>query len=349
MGTAVSVDQIRSTLEEREEPGVSELLDVLGTVARDAGATGWASELIPLKRRVYRLRLKDGHEARSVILKRSEPPIAHLNRLVAERWLPALGLGDHCAPLLAIASDREGRWFWQIYQDLGEDTLERQHDRPRVAATTDLIAELHVRGAGHALLPEVRSYGRDLGLAFFTANVGDAIRGLERLDGERAPGELRSLRDRLLRRIHPLLADMPRRADVLKEAGGPDTLLHGDLWRDNAFVTVSSEAACVQLIDWDHAGVGPLTYDLSTFLLRFQSAERRWILDRYREKLSGAGLRLPSERELNTLFETAEYSRFANRVSWAAMAWLHEGAEWVPIELAEIDRWFDAWRPTLAE
>jgi hypothetical protein len=31
------------------------------------------------------------------------------------------------------------------------------------------------------------------------------------------------------------------------------------------------------------------------------------------------------------------------------MAWLHEGAEWVPVELAEIARWFEAWRPVLAE
>src|SRR5438093_7391866 len=349
MDKAVSVDQLRSALEEREEPGVSELLEALGTVARDAGAAGWMSEPMPLKRRVYRLRLKGEHGARSVIIKRSEPAIAQLNRLVAERWLPALGLGDHCAPLLAIASDREGRWFWQIYQDLGEDTLERQHDQPRVAATTDLIAELHVRGAGHALLPEVRNYGRDLGLSFFTANVGDAIRGLDRIDGERTPQELRSLRARLLRRMSPLLADMPRRAEVLIEPGGPDALLHGALWRATVFVTLWSESARVQLIDWDHVGVGPLTYDLSTFLLRFPSAERRWILDRYREKVSGAGLRLPTEREPNVLFETAEYARFANRVSWAAMAWLHEGANWVAIELAEIERWFDDWRPTLAE
>ena len=348
MGPAVSIDQLRSALEEREEPGVAELLDVLGTVMGDAGAAGW-SEPIPLKRRVYRLRFNGGHGARSVILKRSEPAVAQRNRWVAERWLPALGLGDHCATLLASASEREGQWLWQIYEDLGEDTLERQHDQPRVAATTDLIAELHVRGAGHALLPEVRSYGRDFGISFFTANVGDAIRGLDRIDGERTPQELRSLRARLLRRMYPLLADMPRRAEVLNEAGGPDTLLHGDLWRDNVFVTRWSEAARVQLIDWDHVGVGPLTYDLSTFLLRFPSAERRWILDRYREKVSGAGLRLPPERELNVLFETAEYARFANRVSWAAMAWLHEGAEWVAIELAEIERWFDDWRPTLAE
>jgi len=350
MSAAASVDELRSTLEAREEPGVAELLEAMRPILPDAGAAEWASaELAPLKRRVYRLRVEGSHGARSVILKRTEPPIAHLNRLVAERWLPALRLGDHCAALIATAADRDGRWVWQIYEDLGDDTLERRSDRPRVGATTDVIAELHGRGAGHALLPEVRQYGKDLGLAFFAANVGDAIRGLELLGGEHAPRELRSLGDRLLRRIYPLSVDMPRRAQVLRDVGGPDTLLHGDLWRNNAFATVSAGAVRVQLIDWDHVGIGPLAYDLSTFLMRFPSAERPWILDRYRGTLSLAGLRLPSEDVLNELFETAEYARFANRVSWAAMAWLHEDAEWVPIELAEIERWFDALRPILAE
>ena len=36
MEPAISVDQLGSSLEEREEPGVPELLDVLRTVARDA-------------------------------------------------------------------------------------------------------------------------------------------------------------------------------------------------------------------------------------------------------------------------------------------------------------------------
>src|SRR5207247_5884902 len=73
------------------------------------------------------------------------------------------------------------------------------------------------------------------------------------------------------------------------------------------------------------------------------------ILRRYRQAVSAAGWRLPAERDLNVLFETAEYARFATRVAWAAMAWLHDGAEWVPVELAEIARWFEAWRPVLAE
>jgi len=349
MTAAVGVDQLRATLEAREEVGVTELLEALSTLVRDAGGGEWSSELMPLKRRVYRLHLSESRGARSIILKRSEPAIAQLNRLVAERWLPALRLDDHCAALLATAADRHGRWFWQVYEDLGLDTLERQSDRLRVGATTDLIAELHGLGAGYALLPVVRHYGKDLGFAFFAGNVGDAVRGLERLVGGRAPGELRSLGGRLLRWIYPLLVDIPSRAQVLRDAGGPDTLLHGDLWRHNAFATVSAGVVRVQLIDWDHVGVGPLAYDLSTFLMRFPSAERPWILDRYRQRLSLAGVRLPSEHELNVLFETAECARFANRVSFAAMAWLHEGADWVPIELAEIERWFEALRPILIE
>jgi hypothetical protein len=348
MTAAVGVGDLRAALEARGEPGAAELVESLRTVlGDDAAGTG---ELTLLKRRVYRLRLSGDRAVGSLVLKRSEPAIAELNRKVVERWLPALELGDHCAPLFAVVPDRQGRWSWQVYEDLGEDTLERNPDSARVAATIDLIASLHVRGTGHALLPEVRQYGKDLGLHFFTSNVSDAIRGLEELGCDReAPSELQALRDRLLARLHPLVDEMPTRAQVFAEAGGPDTLLHGDLWRENAFATFSADGISVRLIDWDHVGLGPLAYDLSTFLMRFAPAERPWILGRYRRALSLAGQTLPSEHQLNRLFETAEYSRFANRVSWAAMAWLHEGAEWVPIELAEIERWFDALRPILAE
>jgi len=307
--------------------------------------------LTQLKRRVYRIELGPGPGPRSLILRRSEPAIAQLNRLVADRWLPALGLGDRCARLLATAAEREGRWVWQIYEDLGDEHLDRSPDPLRVEAAVDLVAELHTRAAGHPLLPEVRHHSKDLGLPFFIANVGDAIRGLEALDGAAIPPspDTMAIRNGLLARLYPVLADTPRRAQVLKDTGGPDTLLHGDLWRTNAFVAVTGDGARVRLIDWDHVGVGPFSYDLSTFLMRFPSAERPWILDRYRQAVARAGWRLPEARDLNLLFETAEYARFANRVAWAAMAWLHSGAQWVPVELAEISRWFEAWRPVLAE
>ena len=48
----------------------------------------------------------------------------------------------------------------------------------------------------------------------------------------------------------------------------------------------------VRLIDWDEAAVGPAGFDVSTFLLRFDPADRPWILDAYRravDRLAGMG------------------------------------------------------------
>src|SRR3989449_11147726 len=113
-----------------------------------AGAVGPTIGLTQLKRRVYRLQLEPGPGPRSLILKRSEPAIAQLNRLVAERWLPAMGLGDRCAPLLATAAERQGRWVWQIYEDLGDETLDRCPERSRVESAVELVAEPDIRATG---------------------------------------------------------------------------------------------------------------------------------------------------------------------------------------------------------
>ncbi len=343
--------ELRHALERSGEPGATELLEALQALLGGAEADAPTIALTQLKRRVYRVDFGPGPGPRSLILKRSEPMIAQLNRLVAERWLPAIGLGDRCAPLLATAAERQGRWVWQIYEDLGDETLDRCPERSRLESAVELVAELHMRAAGHPLLPEVRHHSKDLGLSFFMSNVADAIRGLEALPRAafQPSAKTMALRDRLLDRLYHALTDAPRRAQVLKEAGGPDTLLHGDLWRANAFVTATGNGTRVRLIDWDHVGVGPFSYDLSTFLMRFSPAERPWLLSHYRQAVAVVGWRLPAERELNVLFETAEYARFAIRVAWAAMAWLHDGAEWVPVELAEIARWFEAWRPVLDE
>jgi len=352
MRPAVNIgSELRHALENGAEPGIAELIDALQGLIGQADEVGLTIGLTQLKRRVYRLEFGPGPGSRSLILKRSEPAIAQLNRLVADRWLPAIGLGDRCAPLLATAAERQGRWVWQIYEDLGDETLDRCPERSRAESAVELVAELHIRAAGHPLLPEVRHHSKDLGLSFFMSSVADAIRGLEALPRAalQPSAKTMAIRDRLLDRLHSALTDAPRRAQVLKEAGGPDTLLHGDLWRANAFVTATGNGTRVRLIDWDHVGVGPFSYDLSTFLMRFSPAERPWLLSHYRQAVAVAGWRLPAERELNVLFETAEYARFAIRAAWAAMAWLHDGAEWVPVELAEIARWFEAWRPVLAE
>src|SRR2546426_378249 len=214
----------------------------------------------------------------------------------------------------------------------------------RVAATVDLIAQLHTRGARHPVLPDARRYTGALGFAYFTANVQDAIAALEALAAAdiEPPPEQAGVTERLLERLVGLGADAARRAQVFKEAAGPDTLLHGDLWTINAFVEHTAAGPRARLVDWDRVGVGPFSYDLSTFLFRFPPEQRPRILECYRQAVAAAGWRLASGSELEVLFDTAEQARYANRIIWPALALVQEHAAWGFPELAEVERWFEA-------
>jgi aminoglycoside phosphotransferase (APT) family kinase protein len=208
----------------------------------------------------------------------------------------------------------------------------------------DLIAELHTRAANHRILPDVRRYAGHLGLQYFVANIGDAIAALEMVAGAgiAAPREFDGVADRLLARLVALRDDTARRTAVFGTAGGPDTLLHGDLWTINAIVPETSRGLRARLVDWDRAGVGPFSYDLSTFLFRFPPVERPAILALYREAVGRAGWQLAGAEELELLFDTAERARYANRVIWPAHALLDHRAPWAFPELAEVERWFQA-------
>jgi thiamine kinase-like enzyme len=238
---------------------------------------------------------------------------------------------------------------WHIYEDLGHDSLAVQRQPWRLTAAVDLLVALHTRAAVHPLLPEVRWRARDHGVHFFTSSLRDAIAALEALASltRDIPPEFLASRARLLHRLRGLLEDAPRRVRVMEEVGGPDTLLHGDLWPKNALVVPGGAGLQVRLIDWDRAGVGPLSYDLSTFLYRSAADERPSILQRYREGVERAGWRLPGNGELNLLFHTAESARCAHCVVWAAMALRHDGAEWGIGQLMELERWLEALRPPL--
>src|SRR5256886_1107182 len=111
--------------------------------------------------------------------------------------------------------------------------------------------------------------------------------------------------------------DAPRRVRLLEEAGGPDTLLHGDLWPKNVFVSMTPAGPRARLIDWDHVGVGPASYDVSTFLYQSAADERPTVLRRYREAVERTGWRLPDDGTLNVLFHTMECARYAHCVHWA--------------------------------
>jgi len=347
------VEGLDGLLEGNGQPGLTELRNLLQELLGAREAVGRLIDQHGLQSRVprvYRLRFEINGRVRSLVVKRLDPGIARRNQLVTERWLPAVGLSQGGPPLLGSAAERGGQCVWHIYDDLGDQTLDTGDPDPkRVEAAVDLIAQIHVRFAGHPLLPECRLYGGDLGIYFYTSNVRDAIRGLESLrpPAVELSSERLALRDRLLARMYKLLDEQPYRARALAELGGPETLLHGDLWTTNTFVLPTAHGLQARLIDWDRAGVGPASYDLSTFLLRFPIHHRQWILDLYRESAGGLGWRLPATRDLNLLFETAECARFANRAIWPAIALLTDRTEWGFDELAAVEQWFEALEPVL--
>jgi len=342
------IESLDRILENLGQPGLAELRAALEELLGGSEASGrfLDQQTLPSRAvRVFRLRFSINGQERSLVVKRLKPEIARCNELVTKRWLPAVGLNDAAPPILASVATRSGARVWHIYDDLGQWELDpRQPDRERISAAVELIAQVHTRFAGHALLGEARLHGGDLGLHFYESNVRDAICALE---AWRPEAEHDGLRNRLLQRLYKLREELPRRAQALATWAAQETLVHGDLWAINVFVIPTANGLDARLIDWDHTAVGPFTYDLSTFLLRFQAEHRSWILELYRQAVAGAGWRLPGEQELNLLFETHEYARFANRIIWPAIALVIDRAEWGFAELAEVEQWFEEFQPVL--
>lgn len=336
------IEGLNTLLAGSELPGLTELRGLLEELLGRDESSGRLLEqqtLQPRETRVFRLRFVINGRTRNVIIKRLKPEIARRNELVAKRWLPAIKMGDCGVPLLGSVAERSGRCVWHVYEDLGPHELDpHAPDREHVSVAVELIARMHTQFARHALLGEVRLNGGDLGIHFYESNVRDAIYALE---AWRPAALQKGLRSRLLARLYNLWDQLPRRAHAMVKWSGPETLLHGDLWAINVFVIPAAGGLRARLIDWDHAAVGPPTYDLSTFLLRFPSEHRVWVLELYRQAVTEAGWRLPDERDLNSLFETHEYARFANRIIWPAIALAQDRAEWGIEALAEIEQWFE--------
>jgi hypothetical protein len=333
-------------------PRTAFALDALEKLVREFMQAPASVEVVKetIKPRVIRLRCTVEGSTRSFVGKRLDPHIAHRNELVARRWLPAIGLADVGPPLLAVAADRDGSSAWHLYDDLGDSELDaRNVDFDRVAFAVAAVARVHTRFAGHSLIPECRLWGGDLGIYFYVSSVRDAILALECVQrrGGALEAERATLCDRLLARLAVLLGEHMVRGQTLARYGGPETLLHGDLWPTNVMVASSDGKPCTRLIDWDHAAVGPVSYDISTFLSRFPAHHRAPILRMYAQEVRAAGWQLPSAAELNVMFQTAELARIANRVIWPAVAAYEDGANWAFDQLEEVERWFEQLAPLL--
>jgi hypothetical protein len=346
----VDVEELRTVLQEAAQPGAAEVCALLPDLCPTLFAPGSDIETLRLKSRVFRVQsVRDGART-SVVLKRLNPAVAEHNERLVKRWLPGIGLPDAAPALVGTIGDQRGTCVWHVYEDLGDTVLDGVRPRRReVAAALELIAELHIRAATHPLLLECHQLLGNRGMQYFVSNVGDAVGALEALRAleKTFTSGQRLVLNRLLDRLHALRDSIPLRAQLMAERGGPQTLLHGDLWPINTFVIPSAEGMQARLIDWDRAGVGPVVYDLSTFLYRFPPNERPWILEHYRGLVGRIGWYLPEASELNLLFETAECARYANRIIWSTITLLTEHAESGHRELADIQGWFEMMEPAL--
>ena len=180
------------------------------------------------------------------------------------------------------------------------------------------------------------------------ANLRDAVAALHALDLGRFSGRASGARDALFERLDVLQEQESERARGLASRGGPETLVHGDLWPTNVLLVPSGAGAHARLIDWDEAAVGPIAFDLSTLLLRFDSSHRHWILDAYRRAVEQPGRVGSSTREeLNPIFETAAYARLLSLLVWNVAGAVDDDSDWLPGRMAAIAEWLDEVTPVL--
>jgi thiamine kinase-like enzyme len=321
-------------------------LDELGMTLRDvAGRGGRLMSAQKLREDVYRIALRSAHGRRlSVVAKCMSPPVAHRNQLALESWLPAAGL-DAAAPRLAgVAAARGGRAVWHLYEDVGSVSLEGcAPTGPEVDAAIRLIATLHARLADHPILAECRLWGEDHSITYYENSVREAVTAVGAAVAAAGSGRDRDATRALLDRLERLAGEREQRARALAQIGGPETLLHGDLWLTNIAVVsqYGPGAPALALIDWDHVGPGPVSYDISRLVLRFPQAQRRRIVARYRAAAANLGIDLPADEDLHGLFVTAECARLASDAVITARVAAHDGSRWAFERLADIDVWYE--------
>ncbi|MGH8968542.1 MAG: phosphotransferase [Actinomycetes bacterium] len=318
------------------EHGPTDTATLEGLLRRQTNGDGQAVAVTELRRGVYRLRFGTGRHD-SLVVKRLSGPKASLERRITDRWLPAAGLHGCGPPRVAAAGERGGRHVWHVYADLGEHSLDQPDvDRDRVEAAMSGVAEMHSRFAFHALLPEARFSCGDLGAYFYSRSVRDAIRTLERLGQpmlDPSP-ERAGIRDGLLELLQQLLDDEVDRVRLMAETAGPETLLHGDLTPANVFVLPSSRnGGRLRLIDWDHAGVGPAAFDISTQLSYVPPRDRELVLGYYLHAMAERGCPYDACIDWDVVLKTMEAGRLANQVIWLGIqarsghAWSFAGLE----------------------
>ncbi len=368
------IEGLDTLFEETWQPGVSELRELLVEVLGGSYAEGRLVHQRGLRKsRVYRLCFDVNGDSRCLIAKRFDRQRAQREQMILRRWLPAVGLDGIGAKLIGVAAQSTGICVWHLYEDLGECRL-GQDEQARLDNTTvkdgfvpysqeislsnqhvysiiELLADLHSRFIDHPLLAECRVHGSAVDASSIRTNVNDAIRSLEAWKASlvKLSGEPLSPADDLLERLYQLQDELTDRMEALAKLGGPETLLHGDMDLKNSLLLKTGSGVEARLIDWDHAGVGQVSYDLSNFLVQFESQDRYRFLNHYIEVMCHSNWKGLSRSDWNQLFETAECVRLAVSVVWPALAARETRDQWAFQELSDIERWFDLLEPVLPD
>src|SRR6266566_4751215 len=105
------IEGLDHLLESRGQPGLAQLRGLLRELLGGHEAEGRLIEeqtLQPRGLRVFRLRFAINGHVRQVIVKRLRPEIALRGALIAERWLPAVGMRDSGPALLGSVAEPGG-------------------------------------------------------------------------------------------------------------------------------------------------------------------------------------------------------------------------------------------------
>jgi hypothetical protein len=341
------IEELNRVFEESDLPGRDALSALIERVLGGSEVRSKVTAEARIGRtRVRRLGLEVDGAPRSLILKYLTLSRSQREQRIVRYWLPAIGLERHGPPVLGTTGVTSGAGVWHVYEDLGHCALDAKAGPDTLRSGMQLVARLHCGFADHPLLGDCHATGRDLGRDFFRSSLRDALRALNGLKatGDGFEPHHRVTCDRLRERLVRLLDEAPQRMEALDEIGGADTLLHGDLWPSNLLVEGDGT---IRLIDWDHAGVGPAAYDLSTLLMRTPVSLRPGALGDYLDAGGTFGRSSVGRDDLNYVFETAEYARLANCVIWPALEFWQRREPSILDRLAAVDGWFEELEPVL--
>lgn len=317
---------------------------------------------------VYRVRVKDGDGTASVIAKRFRPEKGALEQRVLVEWLPAKGLGWVSPRLLGVSAKVDGR-VWHLYEDVGRRTIDQLHGEPLaesiriergfmtplgsspdpglIHAAMVTIASVHAAFADHERLNEYRRAGQPHGATFYRESIVRARTALTAAAPSLRRAD-RSLLDGLFARLDRLAGEQAARLSHLAEVGGSDTLLHGDFSIRNTLIVGDGDAREGRLIDWDRAGVGPVSEDISVFLAQLPPEVRSEALATYLAAYVDGANAGRSVDDWNRLFETAELARLASCIVGPAHLVAERPTQWAVGSLQAVEDWFEGLRPLLA-